>query len=99
MYSVANYPFAGEAIDGPQVTHVSSTVTINSDDPEGGGRWIDLGTVQVSRDAYGATLLMLAHSIDAADEGAGDTRFEIRAVHIEPFTQSGGGGYDADASI
>lgn len=100
MYSVANLSTVGK---GPGAFKLYKTATATISTPNGSlGEWVDLGMLQIARNADGLTDFALGFSFGldsgAAEEGV--TRLVVRHVQIDPcYVEYEGNGYDADVGL
>lgn len=86
MLSTHIPPTLGNAANLVQNTNASAAVTCNNIHAIGVGEWLDLGVLPLQVDAWGFTWLLLSWKF-GDDDVALDTRANITAITIDPFTE------------
>lgn len=88
MYSMNGIPVA-DAQDGPHplVVHRTAQGTRQNDDGTtlSTGAWVDLGALDLARDAEGMTWLVLAVSFDTGHAQVANTEMFIHAITVDPY--------------
>lgn len=97
LYSIAGFPFAGEAKKPKPVYYYTTPVSVNVNTGLVAveGEWIDLGETRIAVDDWGCSLFVLAMAfdLDSGSADADDTRVILQALTIDPFYEVSDNGY------